>query len=168
MPETKLPIEPLTPERFAPFGQAILKPGAAPTSSGDGWDCWFDVGRLAGGDLRIGQVVTRRNNAPVAVMERHPDEEFLLPVDGLLIQVVAPAGDLCDPTERPDASAAVAFRLEPGEAVVVAPSVWHAAALPVDEAALYFFTGLTHPPEPGHEDSPWVAFRDGVVLRVEV
>ena len=94
MPETKLPIERLTAERFAPFGQAIVKPGAAPTSHGKGWDCWFDVGRLAGNDLRIGQVVTRRSGEPVAVMERHPDEEFLLPVDGPLIQVVASGYEL--------------------------------------------------------------------------
>ncbi len=168
MPNTTLPIERLTAERFAPFGQAIIKPGAVPTSCGTGWDCWFDVGRLADADLRIGQVVTQWTGEPVAVMERHPGEEFLLPVDGPLIQVVAPAGDLGDPTGRPDASAAVAFRIEPGEAVVVAPGVWHAAALPVAETALYYFTGLPHPPEPGREDSSWVAFRDGVVLRIEV
>jgi hypothetical protein len=85
MYEITLPTERLTPERFASFGQAILKPGAAPTSRGVGWDCWFDVGRLAGADLRIGQVVTKRSGEPVAVMEHHPDEKFLLPVDGPLI-----------------------------------------------------------------------------------
>ena len=168
MPEIRLRVERLTSERFAPFGQAILKPDADPTSNGNGWACWFDVGRLAGTDLRIGQVVARRTSKPVAVMERHPDEEFLLPVDGPLIQVVAPAGDLDDPTGRPDVGGAVAFRIGPGEAVVVAPGVWHAAALPMNEAALYYFTGLPHPPEPGREDSPWVPFADGSVLRIKV
>ena len=163
--ERTIRVEPLTPSRFAPYGQAILKPSDAPTSAGEGWQCWFGVGALSAPGLRLGQVVTRRGDGCVRAMERHPDEEFLLPIDGPIVQVVAIPGDLANPKDQPDANQVAAFRLEPGEAVVIAPGVWHAAAMPVAEQSLYYFAALPHPPEPGRDD-PWIPFRRGETLSV--
>ena len=57
-------------------------------------DCWFNVAELTGQDLKLGQVIARRGDGTVEAMERHPDVEFLVPVTGPLIQVVAPGRDL--------------------------------------------------------------------------
>ena len=148
----------LSAEAFEPFGRAVTLPSGSPSSFGDHFDCWFNMAELTGRDLKLGQVIARRGEGIVATMERHPDIEFLLPVTGPLIQVVAPGRDLADNHEAPDAAEAIAFLLHPGEAVVVAPGVWHAAAMPVTEETLYMFAGLPHAPEPGREASPWIPF----------
>lgn len=154
-----LPLQPLTREAFAPFGQAVPRPEGRPTSFGDSFDCWFGVGTLHGADLRLGQVAARRPaDGRITAMERHPDIELLMPATGPLIQVVAPGRDLRDAGEQPRAEEALAFLIAPGEAVVVAPGVWHAAALPAETETLYWFAGLPHAPEPGREASPWIAF----------
>jgi ureidoglycolate hydrolase len=163
-----LPLLPLTREAFAPFGQAVPRPTGAPTSFGESFDCWFGVGTLHGADLRLGQVVARRPcDGRITAMERHPDIEMLMPATGPLIQVVAPGRDLGDARERPCAEEAVAFLIEPGEAVVVAPGVWHAAALPAAGETLYWFAGLPHAPEPGRQDWPWIAFAGGAGVRLQ-
>ena len=100
-------------------------------------------------------------------MERHPDIELLMPATGPLVQVVAPGCDLADSTERPRAEEAVAFLIAPGEAVVVAPGVWHAAALPAGAEPLYWFAGLPHRPEPGREHAPWIAFAGDRVVALQ-
>ncbi len=154
----------LDKDAFAPFGQAVMEPTGAPSSAGKGFDCWFNVAELTGTNLKLGQVVAHRGDGTVAAMERHPDIEFLVPITGPIIQVVAPGRDLADATEQPRADEAIAFVLQPGEAVVVAPGVWHSAAMPVAEETLYMFAGLPHAPEPGREASPWINFeRDSKV-----
>jgi len=162
-----LPLQPLTREAFAPFGQAIPRPTGKPTSFGESFDCWFGVGTLHGADLRLGQVLARRPECGiVATMERHTDNELLMPADGALIQVVAPGRDLADATEQPRAEEAIAFLLAPGEAVIVAPGVWHAPAIPADSETFYWFAGLPHPPEPGREVSAWIPFAGEAAVTV--
>jgi len=148
----------LSAEAFAPFGQAVTLPAGSPSSFGEHFDCWFNMAELTGQDLKLGQVIARRGEGIVTTMERHPDVEFLLPVTGPLIQVVAPGRDIADNNEQPEAAEAIAFLLQPGEAVVVAPGVWHAAAMPVAGETLYMFAGLPQAPEPGREASPWISF----------
>ena len=162
-----LASQPLSLDAFAPFGQAVVQPAGAPSSAGKGFDCWFNVAELTGQDLKLGQVIARRGDGMVEAMERHPDVEFLVPVTGPLIQVVAPGHDLGDATEQPRADEAIAFVLQLGEAVVVAPGVWHAAAVPVGDEALYMFAGLPHAPEPGREAGPWIGWQDGEAVRVD-
>ncbi|MGY8994881.1 MAG: ureidoglycolate lyase [Alphaproteobacteria bacterium] len=161
-----LNLIPLTAEGFAPFGRAVPMPSGSPTSKGAGFDCWFNVAELTGQNLKLGQVVARRGDGSVRVMERHPDIELLVPITGPMIQVVAPGRDLTDATEQPRAEEAIAFVLQPGEAAVVAPGVWHSAAMPVDEETLYMFAGLPHAPEPGREASPWISFQGNRILAV--
>jgi ureidoglycolate hydrolase len=161
-----LACQPLDADAFAPFGRAVPRPSGSPTSQGTGFDCWFNVAELTGQDLKLGQVVARRGDGTVAAMERHPDIELLVPITGPMIQVVAPGRDLADATEQPRADEAIAFVLQPGEAVVVAPGVWHSAAMPVTEETLYMFAGLPHAPEPGREASPWIAFEGDSAVTV--
>ena len=119
----------------------------------------------AGVDFAI-DVVYASTDGTVVAMERHPDIELLVPITGPMIQVVAPGRDLADATEQPRAEEAIAFVLQPGEAVVVAPGVWHSAAMPVAEETLYMFAGLPHAPEPGREASPWIAFEGDSAVTV--
>lgn len=163
-----LPLTRLTREAFAPFGQAVPVPEGPPTSFGESFDCWFGVGTLHGSNLHLGQVRARRPaDGCITTMERHPDIELLMPAAGALIQVVAPGRDLADASEQPRAEEAVAFLIAPGEAVVVAPGVWHAAALPADDETLYWFAGLPHAPEKGREATPWIAFAEDAAVTLE-
>lgn len=162
-----LELTPLTAEAFAPFGRAVPLPSGSPTSKGAGFDCWFNVAELTGQNMKLGQVIARRGDGLVRAMERHPDIELLVPITGPMIQVVAPGRDLADATEQPRSDEAIAFILQPGEAAVVAPGVWHSAAMPVSKETLYMFAGLPHAPEPGRETSPWIEFQDDHILAVQ-
>ena len=159
----------LTPEAFAPYGKVVLRPTTPAPKTGSDWDCWFGVGLLPGSNLQLGQVITRPTDYRVTTMEREPTEEFLLPITGPVVQTVARPGNLSDPTEEPDASMVVAFRIEPGEAIIMSPGTWHWAAMPVHGETFYYFATVPHPPEPGRDPtSPWVPFRDRAIVRVEL
>jgi len=157
----------LSQAKFAPFGEALLKPRSPGTSAGDGWECWFDIGTLHGADMRLGQVVTEPTSAPIEVMERHPDDELLVPVTGTLLQAVAPSANVNDPADRPESTATQVFRIAPGEAIIIRAGTWHAAARPLTERCLYYFAGLPHAPEPGRDHDPWVRFANEMTVVID-
>lgn len=153
---TVLSVEGLSEAEFAAFGTAILEPAVEPTSHGDGFQCWFGVGTLRGHDFRLGQVVAEKPAHGITKMERHDHAEFLLPVTGPLVQVVAPAGDFSNADECPAGAAARAFLIEPGESVVIEAGTWHAAAVPVEATTLYYFAAV--PDVPGTPGGLWMPF----------
>jgi ureidoglycolate hydrolase len=160
-------VEPLTVESFAPYGQAILVPTTPAPKTGDDWDCWFGVGDLSCTNPKVGIVITRPASGRVDAMEREPVAEFLLPITGPIIQAVGLPGDLSDFTQVPDAHTVRAFRIEPGQAIAMAPGTWHCAAMPVGGETLYYFATEEHPPEPGRGSSPWIPFADGNIVQVQ-
>ena len=167
MKELVVPARSLKTEDFSPFGQAIGRQIPPGTSSGPGWECWCDIATLTEANMRLGQVLTQPANAPITVMERHPDEELLLPVTGTLLQALAKPGAMDNPAQEPDANEVMVFRIEPGEAIIIAPGVWHAAAIGLAHESLYFFAAVPHAPEPGREASPWVNFKGREAIWVQ-
>lgn len=160
-------IEDLTEEGFAPYGKAILVPANPAPKTGDDWDCWFMLGGLPAGDQQVGIVKTRPSDGRVLAMEREPAEEFLLPISGPVVQAVGLPSNLQDHTEQPRANSVRAFRVQPGQAIIMAPGTWHCAAMPAEPGeTLYYFITKPHPPEPGRGDSPWIDFVGGATVRL--
>jgi len=159
--------EDLVPENFSLFGQAIMRPAGVAPKRGEDWDCWVPLGRLGQGDPSVGIVTTRPTDGIIRAMEREPKTEFLLPVSGPVVQVVAPRPDVPGPQSLPEADTVRAFVIWPGQAIVMAPGTWHWAAFPFrNEEVLYFFaTEIGEPAVQGAAD-PWVPFKDGNLVRV--
>ena len=166
MVENRVVVEPLSDKAFANFGQVVTGPKNPPSSSGAGWQCWFGEATLHDKDLLIGQVLTTPGDGTLRCMERHPNEELLVPITGSVLQALCQPGEKFLPSESPHAGTCRLFRIEPGQAIVIAPGVWHAPAYSEDPTALYFFTGLRHDPEPGRGADPWVPFANDEVLNI--
>jgi ureidoglycolate lyase len=161
--------EELTAEGFAPYGQVVLPPEPPAPKFGDDWDCWFGLADLGHMRPSVGIVRTRPSRSAITTMEREPKPEFLLPISGPVVQAVALPGDLSDHTQQPDAATVRAFIIRPGQAIAMAPGTWHWAALPLhEEEVLYYFLTEAHPPEPGREESPWVPFQNGDIVRLNL
>jgi ureidoglycolate lyase len=121
----------VTPEAFRPYGRVVLAPTATPTASDPSFRYWSDLAHYGvEGETEIGLcTVYRQEDDRVAWMERHDrTPEILIPVDA---PFVLPVMDGAGRVE--------AFRVDPGEAVVIDPGVWHSACRPVGaEEATYF------------------------------
>lgn len=130
-----LVIEALTKESFAPFGTIIEQPGRANDASGPGWQWWGELVKLGG------------ENRPYAIgyLDLHPaplrfdwaechalSDELIIPLGGDCIVYVAPP-HAAEPTLLPPMETFRAFHLRPGQAVLLAPGVWHGAPLAIYE-----------------------------------
>ncbi len=159
--------EELTVERFAPYGQAILMPEGPAPKVGAEWDCWTRLGQFGSAEQWVGLVRTRPASRPITHMECHL-AELLIPVTGPVIQAMAEAGDGSTRGAQPEAGTVRAFIVRPGQAIIMAPGAWHWAALPVDGETLYYFVTQSDPQGAGRERDPWVPFRGGDMVRIEV
>jgi ureidoglycolate lyase len=135
-----IPVSPLTASAFAPFGRVVRTPDGEPTAASDAFRFWSDVAAFhIEGETEIGVcTVYRQPQATVDWMERHlRTPEVLIPTDGPFVLPVMSA----DGPIR-------AFRVEMGEAVVIADGVWHSACHPLSsESATYlvvFRRGTPH------------------------
>ena len=157
--------EALTKDGFLAFGDAIMfQAGAPPSVTGPGWSCWYPIGEIASQDpLEIGVVETQPLARPVDAMERHTARsECVVAVAAPIIQVVAAA----TASDQPAVEEARAFLIEPGQAVVMFPGTWHAAAFPLGErSAKYMF--LLARPVPGEDQAGWKRFVGGQTLDIK-
>lgn len=163
---TIVPV-PLTPAAFAPFGEIIAIPPAPATDQGPGWAAWSGFPPLiCPHPLAFGLVATRAREIVLEAMERHVETfEYLAPHGDALIQPVAPASALADPTAQPDPATVVAFVLPVGSAVVLAPGVWHSAAFPAGAVdTTYTYACLAPPIDP---PAVWVPFAGEGRVRVQ-
>lgn len=120
-----------TPEAFARFGSVVPAPASAPTAEDPTFRYWSDLAHYRiDGETEVGLCTVFRQDAPrVTWMERHDrTPEFLIPADApFLLPVMDEAGTV------------EVFRVDLGEAIVIADGVWHSACHPVDaEQATYF------------------------------
>jgi len=139
----ELPIEPLTDEAFAPFGQIISTKDRAPdfrTESGtEGWAVDFRSGRPLVMVLR-----TQYQGLRFSKLERHFElTQTFLPLGGAPAAVaVAPPSS--DRSVVPDPTEVRAFLLDGTKGYALAPGTWHS----LDRFPLY-------PP-----DTRWVIITD--------
>lgn len=114
-----LPIKPVTPEAFAPFGR--LLPPKGPRSFGrNNMDAWILPFRHEG-PVRMQIVRYHAKPLVVSLIERHLHvTETRQPIDGArCVLVVAPASE-----QPPSPEAMTAFDLR-GQGLIFNPGVWH-------------------------------------------
>ena len=131
-----LPIEPLTKQAFAPFGEVIETEGVIPLSINQGYARRFnDLATIdvaaAGGETNISWFVASLRPAPIAIrlMERHPlGSQLFVPLGGVDWLVVVCA----DPR---DAATYRAFRATGQQGVNYARNCWHHPLLVLEDAS---------------------------------
>lgn len=128
-----LPIEPLTREAFAPFGDVVVTDGVAAIAINQGYARRYDgLGRIdvsrKGGAVNISEFVAQPRPAPIeiALMERHPlGSQLFMPLqDRSWIALVC--ADPCAPASYR------AFRCSGRQGVNYARNVWHHPLLVLD------------------------------------
>jgi ureidoglycolate hydrolase len=125
---------PASEAAFGRFGKVVLSPRSAPTSEANDYRFWSDLAHYEiRGETEIGLCQVFRQPANVITgMERHlRTPEILIPIDAPFVLPLLREGS-------PSSDAGV-FRVEPGQAVVIDPAVWHGACLPVGAEASWYF-----------------------------
>ncbi|WP_459614445.1 ureidoglycolate lyase [Bordetella sp. 2513F-2] len=126
-----LPVLPLTPEAFAPYGWVLGKPYASgdprPGFRHPASDFWhehvFDTG---GGETEVLWVDYRNQVLDVPALEVHwLTEQAIVPLLGRGILHVVAHG-LPDDPALPDPASASVFAVPPGQGVCMRPRTWHA------------------------------------------
>jgi ureidoglycolate lyase len=159
-------VEELTAEAFAPYGRVVEMPESPATGSGPGWRSWFPVAEvLASQPVGIGLVRTEKRDLVVAEMERHVDnEELLIPLWADLIQPMGVPEKLDDPDATPSLDKIRAFRIRPGQAIIMKKGAWHSCAYPVGEDTTYCFVCVNKPAVPGQSGGPWIPLAKPVAV----
>lgn len=116
-----LPIEPITPEAFAPYGTLLVGPESGPRQ-----DRAAEIanGRPGAGlNLALVRSEPFAETMPLRRLERHPHsaQAFLPLAVGEYLVVVAPDAD-----GRPDEARLRAFRVPAGTGIVYRGGAWHA------------------------------------------
>ncbi len=120
----------ITSDNFSRYGRLARLPETDPLAATDQFKFWSDAAFFETSDqTEIGFcTVFARPDETVAWMERHArTPEVLIPIDGPFVLPVF------------DGDRVEAFRVEPGEAVVIGTNVWHSACIPVGAAKATYF-----------------------------
>jgi ureidoglycolate hydrolase len=119
----------LTQEEFAPFGHVIERSEEAPLARNEEREFWKGpLLTISDGHFMPVYVHVRRTDYVIRRLHRHRAfSQMLIPLEGKpLIHVVCPAG------QPPDLSMMRAFLVEPSQAVITSPGIWHRnPALPI-------------------------------------
>lgn len=122
----------VTSAAVAPYGSVVETPACPPTSAGAGYAFWSDIAHYRiEGETEIGLcTVVARPGEAIDTVERHMrTPEILVPIDGPFVVPL-----LLEGSAEPSA-----FRVEPGEAIVIGEGVWHGACLPVGMTKSSYF-----------------------------
>ena len=95
-------------------------------------------------------------------MEAHGKPEFLVPIDGPIIQPVAELNE----SEKPDANKVEAFIIYPGQSIVMKENTWHCAAIPLESDSWYYFVGNSAWDGPGTSKKPWITFKNDMRIKI--
>ena len=129
---TRLVAERLTADAFAPFGAVVERPGRDPDAEGPGWTWWGETELLApvDGGYGIGYLDLVPGPAGFDWAERHmASQELIAPLVGACLVYAGPADRPEEPAALPELDRFRVFRVEPGQAVMLAAGVWHGAPL---------------------------------------
>jgi len=125
---------PVNDAAFGRFGKVVLSPRDVPTSEAKDYKFWSDIAHYEiRGETEIGLCqVFRQPVNTITGMERHlRTPEILIPIDAPFVLPLVLEGTCSDE--------AGVFRVEPGQAVVINPGVWHGACLPVGAPSSWYF-----------------------------
>ena len=130
----RLPIQDLTSDAFARFGEVIEQPPRAADASGPGWQWWGETALLAA-DSRpygIGYLDLQPATLRFDWAERHMrSAELLIPAGDCLVYV-GPPDHPEQPGLMPPLDRFQVFRVRQGQGVLLHPGVWHGAPLAID------------------------------------
>jgi ureidoglycolate hydrolase len=161
-----IPVERLTVDAAEKFGKVLAFGDRQASSRGDWWQCWEGCAELSAGRQWVGFVEAAAGMPAISEMEREPGTEMIIPVQGTIVQVVALGGPDGKSGICPDARTARAFIIARGEALVMAPGVWHAAAFGLNDKAAYFYVAERRRAEQSEGRLGWVEIAGGEVLQL--
>jgi ureidoglycolate hydrolase len=125
---------PLREQAFTRYGAAVEQPARPHDADGPGWRWWAETASLAATDRAYGVGFLDLEPAPPLRFdwaERHDrSPEMIVALRGDCLVYVSAA----DP-DRDRPGVFEAFRLSPGQSVILAPGVWHGAPLAIDSRA---------------------------------
>jgi len=150
------------------FGKPIfVKDQQSPDNHGEGWVCWYPLGKLnEKGTRMIGLVKSTRADPVIRLVESHPTrEEWVYSIDKPVIQLVALSSH--DSKGLADSNTAKAILLNPGQGIIIDAGVWHAPAFGrgLDEAYYGFVLAEV---DLTVKEFGLVQFHDGDELMIEV
>jgi ureidoglycolate lyase len=135
-----IPVKEMSNDQVDPYGKIIaIEDKGRPEIQGEGWQCWFPLGKLQNDyQLEIGMVVAAPDHLVINKMEKHPNRtEWVFAIDKPYIQVVALSDTA---TQYPDNGTVRAFMINPGEGILINKDVWHAPGIaPFNDSVLYGF-----------------------------
>lgn len=139
-----LPIEPLSPAAFAPYGVMLGRPydatAPAPAFTNVNTDFWhqhaFETG--SGGRTEVLWVNYRRCDGRIDTLEvHHLTQQAIVPLGSTgVVHVVARS----DAQGAPDLGTLRAFDIAPGQGVCMQPGCWHATQVEAGEATCLMLT----------------------------
>lgn len=122
-------------ESFAAYGTFVAASEGAPLESGGVVSYREKAGVMGidGGRVSVGVLRLTARPYEFHELERHvATPELLVMVEGDVVFPVAPANH---PAPAPEAAAVEVFRVGQGEAVIMAPGVWHGLPFPLSGEA---------------------------------
>jgi len=127
----------LTAENFKKFGKIVSLPEKKPTSEDKTYKFWSDIANYhIDGKTEIGLcTVYKQDSIVINGMEKHNETpEILIPIDAPFILPLQKEGD----------DSLQAFKVDPGEAVVIDPGIWHGACIPFAVPECTYFVIFKH------------------------
>jgi ureidoglycolate hydrolase len=130
----------LTASSFAKFGKVADAHTVPPLVETENLKFWTTIATYTvDGETEIALCHVKKSVDFVGLLERHvKTPEILVPIKGDFLLPVAPAGNLEDITEIPEASGVEAFLVRSNQAVVMEKGVWHTAPIPIGKETSFF------------------------------
>ena len=160
----QIPIQPLSRDAFAPFGQVIETAGAQHYPINKGMtERYHDLARVELGGVHPRPLISIFHGQPYALpltlklVERHPlgSQAFYPLSDAPWLVIVAP-------DEGGTPGTPLAFRPAPGQGVNIAMNTWHGVLTPLQAASDFLVIdrgGEGNNLEEHHFDVPWTVTR---------
>ena len=165
----RMNVTELTAESFAPYGRLAEPYGEKVTKEGENWICYSPVDFvMPEAPMGIGIVYSDEFPEKITGMERHVSrEEVLWPTTQELIMLVDLPIYLGAEAAKPNVETTKAFRIKPGQVIIISRGTWHSPAFAVSGKAKYFFMVEKKKDMIDQDDNPWISFQDDESVTIE-